>query len=1503
MYEATKWKSQSMYMNSNDLGTAAARIQAGYRGKKGRKRAKEKKPKIFSQEEEQAALSIQAGARGRKSRKKAHHASSTASASYTEEHEAAIVRIQAAQRARKAQLDFANQRRSRKICLVGFAGAGKADQAHQIAERYGVVHISLAGLVQNHMRNGSEIGLQVRELINAGGVPLDHQLARMVRERLEQEDCKEKGWLLNGYPENETQAAMLLADNIVPEHLILLENSKEVAIERAVHRRVDPDTEHSWHLVTNPPPEEILPRLITRDNDAGEALDARWRAWEESKKVTMEALQNVLVVVDGDREAKEITHEIFHVIDDGARQFMLLGAPGTGKATQAKLLAEAYGVIPISVTTLVAGEVREKSRLGRKIQEAMAGPTGKIPDKLLLEVAKRAILCHEAQCKGWVLEGYPCTATQAQDLVNEGIIPEYCFVLRSSPEVIRERAALSQIHDQVLSLADFSAAIGGDEDTYDQDLEGIAKINLESLVELDAEGGIDIIFTHLRSVIERTARRLAFTGSWEGRLQHGEEMCEHHGLVHIVVDDLIQREIMAGTRSGLRAQSFLEAGAAIPDKLLVQLVKQKMREPECLINGFVLDGFPNTRSQIRQLRQAGISPSTVFSFEPFQSTNEVNPLKSEVEACDGACFYHVNTSARQNQVDLQVIRAMRFTPWKVVLVGGGATGKAVQASRFAAIYGVEHVSVRGMISQACAQGTESGVAAMEFIQRGELVPDDVVIPMVLRKLKTRRAKLHGWILDGFPRTEAQAAALAENGFSPEHFINLHCEPGKLVEEAAKRGGPGDAEELMASRLGAYFDTIDALKKRYGSAHHSLSADAGVEALWTEFQSVLEATAHRPASKGSVTSPERGDVPGDELKSLVTPGDELKSLVTESIQKRTAIKQHQARMDELQQNRELVAAELGIQGDDASGLPGAQMTFEIDLGLPSWRGSEGVLPLKYDIMTEPQSMKGQSCTLRIIHLNDVYLLENFPHLKTLIETNKTENCITTLGGDFVAPSLLSSLDSAYGMIDAMNKTPIDYVCFGNHENDLPMDKLTKRIDESNFPWINTNMQDFKYEHENKETKMPPFKIIEVNGKDGQKRKVGLLGLLTEDKNLYRPGAFGGATIEPVVAVSLKYKKILEEEYGCDLVVPMTHQVIAKDIAMANEGLGFPLLLGAHDHSVYTGEYGPDRCQVVKGGCDAHNALIVDITWPEASSSAPVIKWELVETKRWEPNPELALTVKQHMSLVWDLEHTVLRDLEQDKYTEDLSSENIRKQQTTMGTLICTAVRKANPCCDCVILNAGGIRGSKTYTKEKGAFTFGDLKTEVPFDSEIALVDVPGQVIIDSIEYSHQWWEEKEYSGFLQVDNRMVVEIEDGRHVVKEVNGEAVDPAKKYCCAMFYTTLNGMDNIVPIKKFGEETPKEELPPEDTAVPAKVMLTKYWYKEIWQSLGDIHDIDADGDGVINKDEIRAALQKKFHMEITEETVEAIHDAMDHDGDGQLKTEEAAGGVLHKGKSFVEY
>ena len=84
---------------------------------------------------------------------------------------------------------------------------------------------------------------------------------------------------------------------------------------------------------------------------------------------------------------------------------------------------------------------------------------------------------------------------------------------------------------------------------------------------------------------------------------------------------------------------------------------------------------------------------------------------------------------------------------------------------------------------------------------------------------------------------------------------------------------------------------------------------------------------------------------------------------------------------------------------------------------------------------------EAARIRIVQITDVYTLKNFPHLKTLIGEKKSEmdelggKTISMLTGDFLAPYLLSSFDKGQGMVNILNKTPIDYVIWGNHEHDL------------------------------------------------------------------------------------------------------------------------------------------------------------------------------------------------------------------------------------------------------------------------------------------------------------------------------------------------------------------------------------------------------------------------------------------------------------------------------------
>jgi len=96
---------------------------------------------------------------------------------------------------------------------------------------------------------------------------------------------------------------------------------------------------------------------------------------------------------------------------------------------------------------------------------------------------------------------------------------------------------------------------------------------------------------------------------------------------------------------------------------------------------------------------------------------------------------------------------------RLLVLGKQGAGKGTQAVRIAQHHGVPHISTGDMFRAAAAAGTPFGLKAKEYMKRGELVPDDVVIGVVAERLAKDDAVDHGFILDGFPRTRVQAEEL------------------------------------------------------------------------------------------------------------------------------------------------------------------------------------------------------------------------------------------------------------------------------------------------------------------------------------------------------------------------------------------------------------------------------------------------------------------------------------------------------------------------------------------------------------------------------------------------------------------------------------------------------------------------------------------------------------------------------------------------------------------------
>ncbi|MPZ15100.1 MAG: adenylate kinase [Chloroflexi bacterium] len=125
----------------------------------------------------------------------------------------------------------------------------------------------------------------------------------------------------------------------------------------------------------------------------------------------------------------------------------------------------------------------------------------------------------------------------------------------------------------------------------------------------------------------------------------------------------------------------------------------------------------------------------------------------------------------------------------VVLIGPPGAGKGTQAARVASRLGIAHIASGDMFREAVANRTPQGVQAKAYIDRGELVPDDVTVAMVMERLEQPGCR-EGAILDGFPRTLAQAQALdrafREQGTRVERAIYLCAPTDELLRRLAGR---------------------------------------------------------------------------------------------------------------------------------------------------------------------------------------------------------------------------------------------------------------------------------------------------------------------------------------------------------------------------------------------------------------------------------------------------------------------------------------------------------------------------------------------------------------------------------------------------------------------------------------------------------------------------------------------------------------------------------------------
>jgi adenylate kinase len=189
----------------------------------------------------------------------------------------------------------------------------------------------------------------------------------------------------------------------------------------------------------------------------------------------------------------------------------------------------------------------------------------------------------------------------------------------------------------------------------------------------------------------------------------------------------------------------------------------------------------------------------------------------------------------------------------ILLLGPQGSGKGTQAKRIETEYGIPHIATGDMLRAAIEHGTELGREVKPIVESGQLVPDELMIDLIRERLSEPDAA-GGFVLDGFPRTSAQADALDvmldEIGRGLSIVFEFQVPDDVATERLLKRseleGRTDDSPDVIARRLALYHEQTEPLVEHYRLQGNlvGIHADRSVNEVFSEIQEALEQVAAR-----------------------------------------------------------------------------------------------------------------------------------------------------------------------------------------------------------------------------------------------------------------------------------------------------------------------------------------------------------------------------------------------------------------------------------------------------------------------------------------------------------------------------------------------------------------------------------------------------------------------------------------------------------------------------------
>lgn len=412
------------------------------------------------------------------------------------------------------------------------------------------------------------------------------------------------------------------------------------------------------------------------------------------------------------------------------------------------------------------------------------------------------------------------------------------------------------------------------------------------------------------------------------------------------------------------------------------------------------------------------------------------------------------------------------------------------------------------------------------------------------------------------------------------------------------------------------------------------------------------------------------------------------------------------------------------------------------------------------------------TLTILTFNDVYEVEpkegwgGLAEMKTLLdrEREQSEFSLTTVNGDFLSPSLLSSVTRGAHMVELFSMLNVDMVVHGNHEFDFGSEVLEQRMRERGFLWFGTNVLDTNG--------MPFGGADETWFVDVDDIRVGFFGLCTPDTaEISNPGP--GITFLPCIETAQAAVTLLQEQ-GADVIIALTHQKIFEDMDLAKKVPEIDLILGGHEHQAITHRR---NTLIHKSGYDAQFLGRIDLEIEKEGGVVSVIpSWRMIPNYQTDPDPIVKKRIDEYRALLDGQLSKVIGTT-----TAELDNRKLVRysSETNMGTLIADAFRQEMGA-DCALINSAFIAGDQIIPV--GApITKGMVLKLLPYPNMVMVIEVTGEQLLTAVSYGRA----NPGRAYPQVSGLEII------NCVFHINGKPLNPNATYTLAITDYLYRGGD----------------------------------------------------------------------------------------------------------------